>query len=410
MYQLLEMKNNGLKKSVLEFAQELVRTPSLSLQEEEVAKKIESRMKDIGYDKVFRDEAGNIIGILFGRESEPTVLLCSHMDTMPPGDEDAWTDDPYSGKMENDRLYGRGASDCKAGLAAQIYSGALLKRSLLPLKGTLVVAATVAEENGPSVGVRTLLEKTLPELGLEPDFAILGEPTELGLYYGHDGWMETDIEIKGVNPFHVDNAASAIFSNLENASQPSTGSEGPREEMNVYSPQFKDGDGIRRATVRVERRVQSAEEVASVINDVNRNASLVAQAEGAVAVKVDVRLEQQQLYTGMTTVVHRVTHPWQTDPFHPLLERSRQVLAAAGCEAKPAKWKLGQLGMGTAGGVMVNEFNIPTVGYGPGSEAAAHAPNESVDIDRITECVYGTAALVHGLIGVPVFGWTADEI
>jgi putative selenium metabolism hydrolase len=410
MYRLLRAKNSGLEDAVIDFAKELVQTPSTSLQEGDVADRVERQMKEIGYDKVFRDDAGNVVGILFGQEAEPTVLLCSHMDTVAPGSEAAWHDSPYSGKIDSGRLHGRGAADCKAGLAAQVFAGALLKRSLLPLRGTLVVAATVAEENGLSVGVRALLKKTLPELGLKPDFAILGEPTELGLYYGHDGWLETDIEIKGINPFHVDNAANAIFNDLETACQPRASLGSGREEMAVYSPEFRDDDGVRRATVRMDRRLQSAEEVGTVLKDVNRNASLVAQAAGSVAVTAVVRRERQRLYTGQTTAVRRVTHPWQTDPFHPLIERTRQSLAAAACEVVAAKWKLGRLGMGTAGGVMVNEFNLPTVGYGPGSEAAAHAPNEYVDLDRVTECVYGTAAVVHGLIGIPVFGWTTDEI
>ena len=49
-------------------------------------------------------------------------------------------------------------------------------------------------ENGASIGVRGLIEQTLPELKLKPDYAILGEPTGLGLYYGHDGWIEVDLQ------------------------------------------------------------------------------------------------------------------------------------------------------------------------------------------------------------------------
>jgi len=66
--------------------------------------------------------------------------------------------------------------------------------------------------------------------------------------------------------------------------------------------------------------------------------------------------------------------------------------------------------MGTAGGVLTRDFNIATVGYGPGEEAMAHSPNESIDLNKLSECVYGTAAIVHSLIGIPVFGWTSDEI
>ncbi len=66
--------------------------------------------------------------------------------------------------------------------------------------------------------------------------------------------------------------------------------------------------------------------------------------------------------------------------------------------------------MGTAGGVLVNQFHVPAIGYGPGSEDTCHVPNESVSVARVREAIYGTAAMAHSLVGVPVCGWTIDEI
>lgn len=108
--------------------------------------------------------------------------------------------------------------------------------------------------------------------------------------------------------------------------------------------------------------------------------------------------------------VQRVTHAWATDPFDPLIDRSRQVLAAAGSPSRPGKWRLGRLGMGTAGATLLNEYNIPTIGYGPGDETQAHRPDEWVDGKHVVQSVYGTAAIAHGLIGFPVCGWTTDDI
>ena len=170
-------------------------TPSPSFGEGAVADLVEAKMHEIGYDKVIRDDAGNVVGVLFGREAAPTPLLNCHMDTAIAGAVDAPDVRPA-----RDGLPGPGPADCKGGLAAQVYAGALLKRSLLPLRGNLVVAATVAEENGASAGVRALLERRLPELSLQPAYAILGEPTDLGLYYGHDGWVEFDILVEGAEP------------------------------------------------------------------------------------------------------------------------------------------------------------------------------------------------------------------
>ncbi len=140
------------------------------------------------------------------------------------------------------------------------------------------------------------------------------------------------------------------------------------------------------------------------------NASLAAGGTAAMAVDVAVRQEKQQLYTGRTTLVQRITNAWAIDPFHALMERSRQALAAAKCTVRPGKWELGRPGMGTAGGVLVNEFQIPTIGYGPGSENAAHTTEESIEVEKIPEAVLGTAVIAHSLIGVPVYGWTSDEI
>jgi len=409
VHALLRSKNEGLKEDVIRFAQQLVQTPSLSLEESEVAKLVQDKMQDVGFDRVFRDDSGNVVGILFGREAAPTVLLNCHMDTVPANQEGPWDDTPHSGRIKNGRLCGLGAADCKGGLAAQVYAGALLKRSLLPLRGNLVVAATVAEENGGSAGMRALLEHTLPEIHMTPTYAILGESTALGLYYGHDGCLRLEVRVAGANPFHVDDAARAIFSDLESAYGTARESR-QLETVAVYPPCFEDGSGIRRATIRMDRRLSPAEDVGEVLHQMKHSASRAAQPVGPVALDVAVRQESHRLYTGRTTLVRHVTNAWSTDPFCALMERARQSLAAAGCEVRPGKWQLGRLGMGTAGSVLVREFDIPTIGYGPGKEDVAHAPGEYVEIDKVTEAVYGTAAIVHGLIGVPVCGWTSDEI
>ena len=400
MYTILRNKNEGLQRDVLAFAEALVRTPSVTGDEAKVAELVESKMHEIGYDKVFRDEADNVVGVMIGREADPTVLLNCHLDTVKPSGSNP-------AHIESGKLFGTGAADCKGGLAAQVFTGALLRRSLLPLRGNLVVAATVAEENGCSAGVRALMGRTLPALGLKPTFAILGEPTRLGLYYGHDGWMEMDVTVAGPNPFHVEDAAKAIFADLsagENGSRPQL------EEAFIARPRYESFGGCRRATIPVTRRLGFGEDAGNVMSQFRHDAVLVAQASGAVAVDVAVRKETRRLHNGYTTTVQHIAHAWAIDPFHPLMTRARQSLAAADCEVRPGKWELGRLGMGTAGSVLVQDFDVPVIGYGPGLEEQAHAAGEFVETAKITEAVYGTTAVVHGLIGIPVSGWTSDEI
>ena len=89
MYTLLKERSERHKKSVVEFTQELVRIPSETYKEAKAAAFIEDRMKELDYDKVFRDSVGNVVGIIFGRENDTTVLLNSHIDTVSAQD-DLW--------------------------------------------------------------------------------------------------------------------------------------------------------------------------------------------------------------------------------------------------------------------------------------------------------------------------------
>ncbi|MFA5292661.1 MAG: M20/M25/M40 family metallo-hydrolase [Phycisphaerae bacterium] len=401
MYQLLKLKSNGLKKEAIGFTRELVAIPSVSLNEKQAAEFVERGMSYAGFDRVFRDECGNVVGLIMGRSAGPNVLLLSHLDTVLPPDEKA-------GLVEDDYLYGSGSSDCKSGVAAHVFTGCLLKRSLLPLNGNLIVAATVAEENGCSVGTKWLMEKTLPQLGLKADYVVLGETTGLGLYYGHDGWVELDVKVVGSNPFKVGDAADSIFNDIDTISR-----ENERENFDswkVNKPFIEENRGLREATITVERRMNLSEDMGYITSQLKHEAVMAAKNNGSVAIDVAVKTEFQKLYTGHSIVVKKISNAWSIDPFCQLMEKARGALKAAGCKAEAGKWKLGRLGMGTSGSVILNEFKIPVIGYGPGDEDSSHTENERVKIDNITEAVYGTSAIVHSLIGIPVFGWSSDEI
>lgn len=410
MYQLLSEKCEGLRPNIVDFARRLVATPSPSLEEEHAADLVEKEMRGLLFDHVSRDDAGNVIAINFGRKSAPTVLLNCHLDTASPSESELASEKADApGSVRDGWLYGPGAADCKAGLAAQIYAAALLKHSLLPLNGNLVVAATVAEQNGLSIGIRHLLETSLPELGLHADYAILGEPTGLNLYHGHDGWMEFDVEVDGANPFRVEDVARQVFTHLDDAARNGR-STSRAETLSVYEPRFVTrGDG-RTSVIRTACRMRGTDREDETLERVRQDVALVAAQSGDVAVNVLVRQERQQLYTGKTCVVRRLANAWGIEPFSPLLVRARQALAAAACPTKVGRWRLGRLGMGTAGSVLVREHNTPAVGYGPGEEDVAHTVGERVSLDRVGAATFGTAAIVHKMIGIPVYGWTSDEI
>jgi len=405
MYTLLRNKLDGLKRGVRDFTQDLISTASTTFHEQDVAAKIERKLIELGYDRVFRDDFGNVVGILLGREAAPTMLLTSHMDTVEADRNQTWESDPLAANVRDGKIYGLGAADCKGGLAAQMYAGALLKRSLLPLQGNLVFAATVAEGNGCSTGIRQFMRKTVSDIGLSPTYAVLGEPTNLGLYYGHDGWVQIELKLNGSNPFHVNDAVSALMDSF----QEEDAETGATSETD--SSRFQDitERGQRSATITLNRRMNNTDEVEDVLHQIRRDARLVAR-DPDTSIQVQVRQGTEKMYNGRTELVRHSSSGWSIDPYDPLVVRAQQSLAAAGTRVHPGRWELGRFGMGTAGSLLSKEFNVPTVGFGPGAEELAHACNEYVEIDKLEEAVYGTAVIAQGLIGIPVYGWTSDEI
>lgn len=403
MYKLLQRKNAALKDEMNLFLRELVAMPSPSCQEGKVASLILDKLNDIGLDEVTQDAMGNVIGFRAGRKGDKTLLLLTHMDTVMSDESDKNAHLP--GSIQNNKLYGTGASDCKSGITSQIFSMQLLKRSLLPFDGNLVFACTVAEENGCSLGTRELIQRTLPEMELNPDFIILGEPTDLGIYYGHDGWAEIKIEIVGANPFQVRDIGNATFSEIEALyATPS------KRIISLQRPQYIESDGFLAGTICLNRRLGTGESLEHALRELKYDAQLTAHTTGSISITTALAEEDQCMYTGRKTHVKKSVQPWAIDPYSPLIERSRQALQAGACRVRCGKWELQKLCMGTAGAFLVNESNIPTIGYGPGNEFQAHSADEWVELENLYEATYGTAVIAHGLIGVPVYGWASDEI
>jgi acetylornithine deacetylase/succinyl-diaminopimelate desuccinylase-like protein len=411
MYSIMKAKNETAHDEIDGFLKELLKVSSISLNEGKAADMICMEMKRLEYDETFIDDAGNAVGVIRGREAEPAIILNSHIDTVSP-DASGWKMDPFGGVIQNGMIFGAGASDCKGGIVSQLYSGALLKRSLLPMRGTLVFAATVAEENGCSIGLKKLMTDTIPSLGIKAEYAILGEPTDNSLYYGHDGWVEINIHIEGVNPFHVTDTAKSINRDLSSIASFRGGDIDIPQELTIHSPVYNEqgSNGFKTADIRVSKRLRNTESAEHAVSWLSHEVGTLTKNEKNIAVDVEVMSEKQRLYNGRKTAVKKIVNAWQTDPFSPLMQRSRQALAAAGCEVRTGKWKLGRLGMGTAGSVLTEEFKIQTIGFGPGEEDCAHSTDEYVMLEKVYQNVYGTAAIVHSLIGVPVCGWTSDEI
>jgi acetylornithine deacetylase/succinyl-diaminopimelate desuccinylase-like protein len=342
-------------------------------------------MRSLGYDLVFTDDVGNIVGVLLGSDPTFTTVVTSHMDTAVPTRIESWCRSPFSGDLVADRIQGVGAADAKGALAAQMFAGHVLATTRPRPRGMTVVAATVADENGCSIGVWHLLTTTLPELGMSPRFVILGEPTGL-----------SDVSIRSRAEDVARRAGDDVVEALRTFCE-GDGVGPPVAIMTAAAPR-EDGSGRGfLATVQICLRLFPGETVRDGVGRIEGSVVRIVRKTREAAATVSVHEEDQMLYTGHRKRVRFSVPPWSTDVTDPLVERARTVMLEAGCGWKPMSWKLNRLGSGTAGSVVARELGIPVIGYGPGDEAQVHSCNESVSLRALVDAAYGTAILMEGL-------------
>lgn len=396
MYRRLRQENEQLKSRVLRFTQELIQTPSTSLNETRVADRVQGLMGGLGYDLVLRDDAGNVVGAMLESSQDPTILLSSHMDTVEPARSQRAGYAPFSGRIEGGRIYGLGASDCKGGLAAQIFAGHLLAAGIFPRQGNIVVAATVAEASGSSVGARYLLEHTLPRLGMEPTFAVLGAPTQLDLCYWNDTWVTLEVRVRGSDRAMTRRAAIVIYDLFcrDHRRAEHHGQHGRQA--------FPDRCSASEATFGLYCQLPPGHTVEECVRLVGQRAAAAVKPLGAVDVEIRAAGGQQRSPTEKTANAVEQTPPSFANLFELLVDRAREALVESGwgkVDVKAGRSEL--LRTGAAGDLLVNHYRIPTVAFGPGDRD--HAPDESVEVERIVDAVFGTAVLTHGLTTVPLF-------
>jgi succinyl-diaminopimelate desuccinylase len=195
---------DGLAAEALDFAAALVRIPTVNPPGEgyvDAARAIGDRLARGGFavaclpaegrpEHTARHPRWNVLGTRDGEGPTPCLHLNGHLDVVPPGD--GWSVDPFAGLVRDGRLYGRGACDMKAGIAAAVYAAEALRRAGIRLRGRLEISGTVDEESGGLAGMAWLCERELIARG-RTDYVIIPEPFGVDrICIGHRGvwWFE----------------------------------------------------------------------------------------------------------------------------------------------------------------------------------------------------------------------------
>lgn len=385
------------KAQLTEFLRALVRTPSLSTQEGEVASLIARALRDFGVPEVRVDRIGNVVARL-GDGHGPVLLYDGHMDTVAVSDRSAWAHDPFAAEVVNGVLYGLGAADMKAALAAFVFAAKMLAEAHAQLNGSLVLAFVVQEEPCEGLAVRVLIE----EEGIRPDWVVLGEPSDLQIMLGQRGRLELRVTAQGqtshaARPDLGKNAiyaAARLIFGLELLAD-RLGNDSALGRGTLAVTQIESGSPSRnavpdRCSFCVDRRLTLGETEAKALAEVD---AIIARED--VEATVEVTEYRATSYTGYECRAKSYFPAWAIGANDPLA----QALARSAREVLGATPRTGYWPFSTDGVYTMGAAGIPTVGFGPGKPEHAHTIHDQVRIEDVVKAARVYAQLAVNLLG-----------
>ena len=402
---------------------DLIRLPSPSGEEGALARRLSEEMTSRGFDEVFTDPMGNVVGLVRGREPGPVIMFNGHMDQVDPGNPSNWEGyDPYGGEMDECAadsrdgqtrepvrcIHGRGASDMKAGLAALVAAGGILAREKgrgAALPGTYLVSAVVQEEPAETVGMSYLLDTTLPARALVPAVTVIAEATSLGLYLGHRGRLELEVKTLGRTSHgsRPDAGINAVYKALpliaaiRDELAPSLPSDPHLGKATIALTRISCKPGALsiipdECAFSLDRRALPGEALEEIVREIEAIIRRLGSRDPDFRAAVSPVEAAERSYTGMESRCLKYMRPWKVPMDHPVVRAAAEGLAGLGRPVEYGYWVFATDGSKSAG-----ECRIPTIGYSPMQEQYAHTPRDLVRVDFLTEAVAGYLAMFDKL-------------
>lgn len=375
------IREHASEEEVVEICRELVRAPSENPpgNEEEVAKVSARLLSGLGLGAEFVEPLPGRVSTIstWGRGDGPTLLFNGHYDVVPVPDPDAWKHGPYEASVVDGKLYGRGSSDMKAGIASCLAAVSTLKRAGLEPSGRLLMHFVADEEALGTHGTKFLVSDKQCEGVTE---ALVGEPTAMHLVTAERGAVWLRIITEGVSAHgstpqlgvnaiehmtHVIRAVGGIrFRKLHEmlgAPTLNVGTIRGGSKVNMVPAQCE---------IEIDRRTIPGETVDEVVGEFE---AAIAQARAELPelrarIEVDDWAEASETPDG-TSIVG-------------LLAQARNEFGIEGSE-------VGYAGA-TDARFLINQGRIPSVVFGPGDPLQAHTTGEYVEVEQLLEatCAY----------------------
>jgi len=372
---------------------EMVKVPGFSTTEGNRIQAIKKLCENAGMEDIRIDGLGSLLGRV-GHGSKKLVFD-AHIDTVGVGDPAQWKTPPHSGIVADGLVYGRGSTDQLGGAASMITAARILKEMAYAGDYTIWFTFTVLEEDCDGLCWKYLIE----EEKFIPDFVVSTEPTSCRLYRGHRGRMEIQIDIKGISchgsaPERGDSAAYK-------AARAALAIEKLNAELKPDEDGFLGKGTITVSQIRVQgpsqcavpdqamlycdRRLTWGEDDKLAISQVEK----VLRDAGVDNFSVKMPEYAQPAYTGKLYKQELYFPTWKIRADNPLVRSG--VEAYDDLYGKPPvvdKWTFSTNCVAICG-----RHKIPCIGFGPGDENQAHAPNEVNRIDDLEICSAFYAAL-----------------
>ncbi|THB81215.1 MAG: YgeY family selenium metabolism-linked hydrolase [Desulfobacteraceae bacterium] len=389
-FQTILEKADQYKPAMSGFLRDMIAIPSESCQEEAVVKRIKQEMESVGFDRVEIDPMGNVLGYI--GTGKHLIAMDAHIDTVGVGNPDNWDYDPYEGYEDDEIIVGRGASDQEGGMAAMVYAGKIIKDLGLEDDYTLLVTGTVQEEDCDGLCWQYIIE----ESKIRPEFVVSTEPTSCRIYRGQRGRMEIKVETAGVSchgsaPERGDNAIfkmGPILNDLQNLQQHlKTDDFLGKGTLTVSEIFFSSpsrcavADGC---TISIDRRLTWGETWEGALEEIRALESV--KRANAVVSMYDY---DRPAYTGLVYPTQAYFPAWVLPEDHDACKTLKAAYKGLfNTDPLVDKWTFSTNGVSIMG-----RYNIPCIGFGPGHEDQAHAPNEKTWKSELVQAAAMYAAI-----------------
>jgi putative selenium metabolism hydrolase len=378
LYQKINALSEKYRDYTAQNLSKLVKIKSLSTKELEVQLELKSQMEMAGFDEISIDGLGNIIGRI--GTGKKILAIDGHMDTVDIGNPGNWSFDPLGGEIRDGFVHGRGSVDQKGGPAAFVTAGRILKELGFDKDLTIYFIGSVIEEDCDGLCWKYIIE----EDKIKPDFVIITEPTNLVISRGQRGRMEMEIHFYGLSshgsaPERGKNAiymASGVALEIEKLNERLKYDEflgkGSITVTEIISKSPSLCAVSDYARIHIDRRLTSGETKDTAVREIEE------LLKGYNA-KIKLLDYHEKAYTGLEYGMEKYYPTWKMPLENDLVQTGVNTFKSLfGKEPAVDKWLFSTNGIMTCG-----VFKIPTIGFGPGNEIFAHAPDEKVPVSDL---------------------------